>query len=753
MNDKNRNNDKHSTKKAQVSLFIILGIALVITVFIIAFYTSKEKDEQIGEVDIDSPQANVIKNLVDSCVMPAIYEGIEIMSLQGGYIFLPEYQKTVYVKDPEGRTVKEVNGRLKVEQGNGFNKVPYWITRDSWGFITSDSMERQLERYVELETSECIDGFFSLSLQGYNITYKEPLSDVEIGESVVVNVNFPIDARIDDKSVSIENFRYEVGIRLKDIHQLALKIASNEDLYSFIESDTKQWISVYSGLDEDKLPPFTATTSNLDCSYVTWDEKNSEEYLKNIIDKNIGLINVEGVSNPLIKDSSEDPKFIESLKVDVGADDEDMQVKFDYEPDNGMIRFDIKPKSGEGISPPDRVSSRNVPLLPKICTFSYRYKYDVEYPVIVEITDTLSEKADMSREKGFSFKFPLWVYICGNNERHCKDTADYIRQGYQVDKQVQEMTSEIVQGFCDEDNMKSQPVKIKAVNRNNEEVEGVDINYVCGSESNNCYIGKANKRDLKMPMCKNGILVFSKEGYGDVKKIFSSYSYDNGEVEVVMDKQKDLDVDVGIIDAVQFIDLYVKGKLEDLDRIVTEVSSREEVLISARGPTDFYHMFPEDDDTVKVSTGKYKIDMIFKGEARISPEQIGGEIISYDTDGSGTYQGQWIFKNMQGIDWELGYQELGSGSKIMFYVLSDLRSYDDISTADIYDDIFDEEGNIAAEVLYRGNMVQGECKEPFRIIAANGLYQRDLSAGDCEHIEEVIIKKEDYVKYILPKVR
>lgn len=742
-------------KKGQLTLFIIIGILLVIFGILIYVFTLETAEFPLDESGIETPEYERIKNFVDSCVAPISLEGIEIQRLQGGFIHIPASYFSLDVVDPEGNTVEEVNGFKRVLKGDGRNSVAYWLTKEGIQFPSKGLMADQLEDYISGRLPDCVDNFAVLEDQGFVIDAEIPVSAVFFGKQVVVEVEFPIRAELGDAKVVLRSFRYEIPIDLEKIHKIGVKIMAHEDLFSFLESDTKRLISVYSGLSSAKLPPFSATTSNLDCDYVQWEDGRVQGILQGVLAKNIPLIQVDNTRTRFSGENPEQQQFIDSLREDVGlANPENMDVLFSYT--GGFNRYDIRPRLGEGISPPDRTASTNVPLLPQICTFSYRYKYDLEYPVIVTLIDYDSEKSDGSGEKGFTFRFPLWVYLCGNNERGCEDIAEFVKRGFDVDQGILEQAEIVETGFCDEGNRNSGQISVE-IKSEGEELAGVDVRYLCGSENNDCYIGRTNANGVlfsSFPQCFNGILMFSKSGYGTKREVVSiggaaqSLRFD-------LDKEKIMDVDVRVVRVLDYLEGREQHTLGEAYTLSRSLLGKEDALIFGSGTTSFSFLFPDvQKNTIKLTPGEYQLELILKSILRIKPSFISAQgqniEVSYNPLGTGVYEGEWIASSLSAIPFSVS--EVKGKSKTTFFILTQFRPGDDLVTNDFRDDVFDEQGNIVAELLWRKNFVNGSCVGDERLIGVDGIEQKGFLAGVCERVSEVFVSKQEYSQFIKPRL-
>jgi len=105
--------------KGQVSIFIIVGIILLVIIGLIFMMMSSDK-QNIFEED-SGLEKNPVQTFVDSCIKQSIDEGLNIMRLQGGYIKIPRNVPTKMIKHNES-----VMGGVYSKE-DGLIEVPYYI--------------------------------------------------------------------------------------------------------------------------------------------------------------------------------------------------------------------------------------------------------------------------------------------------------------------------------------------------------------------------------------------------------------------------------------------------------------------------------------------------------------------------------------------------------------------------------------------------------------------------------------------------
>lgn len=195
-------------KKAQVTIFIILGIVIVIAVF--SIYKAKDyfvkTQWELERQRTATLPADVqdIRVYTESCVEEMVEEGIKIMGLQGGYIIQPAY-------------ILETN----------FSTVTYAYYNGRKILPSIEKMQGDLALYVELFSPLCFD---ESNFPDFNITTKDVNAQTTINQdSVSVTANYPVSVSKGSANYDIGSKYYvEIPVRLGRIHDFANGIVERE---------------------------------------------------------------------------------------------------------------------------------------------------------------------------------------------------------------------------------------------------------------------------------------------------------------------------------------------------------------------------------------------------------------------------------------------------------------------------------------------------------------------------------------------
>ncbi len=512
-------------KKGQAAAFIIIGV--IILIFVIVFMTVKtgflrDLFEKISVERRAVPQQiKPLQEFIGRCVEQASKEGAEILGRQGGYISIQGDDIPITQFSPLGPSLEIIPSsgfRTAVwyrERGNGIQEI---------GMPSKQIMEEELADYISLNFAECLSNLTSFSEQGYLIEADAiPKTTARINErSIEASVEFPINVRILDTEFTLSEHGGEVDSNLWHLYNMAKEIMEKENNNNFLEEKTIDMLVAY-----NEEVPFTGT--DLSCSEKTWIKSDVELKLKNILFENIAAMKIKGTKYVL---NDEQLKYLEFDPL--STKDNTITANLMYIPDWPTF-IEINPSEGNLLRS-DAVSKKTGGLAGVVSSFfclnTYRFVYDIKYPVMVTLTD----------EDGFSFQFATQVIIDNNQPK--ENRLEFL--------EIPETESPV----C---NFPQKEVSIlTATLDKNEDIvplDGVSLSYKCFPAS--CPLGDSalNPRgepELRtlVPLCFNGVIEGSKEGYKQVQKIFYSSNDPEapGFVLVVLEPVYTKEVAVKIID-------------------------------------------------------------------------------------------------------------------------------------------------------------------------------------------------------------
>ncbi|MFA5856751.1 MAG: hypothetical protein WC867_05305 [Candidatus Pacearchaeota archaeon] len=153
-------------KKGQISIFIILGIIILISILLLFIFSKKDiLNEKQKELNYLFDKDEFFQK-VNNCIDKSTLEAVQIVGLKGGYFEAPE-------------------NSLKTEN----LEISYALIEGKINTVSLEEMSNQLKNYIVIALPIC----FSEN-SDYNINELEtPVVEVEINyENINFKINFPI---------------------------------------------------------------------------------------------------------------------------------------------------------------------------------------------------------------------------------------------------------------------------------------------------------------------------------------------------------------------------------------------------------------------------------------------------------------------------------------------------------------------------------------------------------------------------------
>jgi len=492
-------------KRGQVTFFVILGIIIVGSVFMVYVYQDSINDffsslraEEVPE------EAKAVQTFIYDCIEDAAMEGIEMVSLQGGYIEIP------WDSVPVGN-VNMFSNRLNYFSGF---ETAYWNYQmdnrlDVLNIPEKSFIESQLSVYIEENLDVCLDDFSEF--EGFSLRTGEREVRTSIGEDrVKVYVDFPVVGSKGDTGFKFSKFNKEIRTDLGRFYELASDIVEAETDEFFLEEMSLDIMRLY-----DEVP-FTGV--DFECVPPMWLFENVKGKYKEYLSFNIPFVKIKGTDYTL---ANEKHAYFE---VDAGKSYEDITVNFFYD-ENWPFYMEVEPNE-DGILRGEQISDMAGDLSGLVkafyCVNNYHFVYDVKYPVLVTLSSGEEE-----------FNFAMMVVFENNQPRKAEIVPDYI-PGPDVAICENRVTEGIVYTYGLE-------------NGEETSLDGVDVNFKCIAF--NCDIGETENGLLEglFPFCVNGVVEGRKEGYHFDKGIVSTD--ESFSADLVLEKIVNLGVDVYAIRA------------------------------------------------------------------------------------------------------------------------------------------------------------------------------------------------------------
>lgn len=504
-------------KRAQLTVFIIIGIVLLLTIGITVYLTTQKVIKPVEEEVIVPEDVRPVYDYVQSCANDIARDAIGLLGLQGGFISLP------------GIIERTPTAYIPADSANLF-KVPLWYYEGEDRTPSVGYMEREISRYLNERLGECADGFadfepaYTVALQG-NASTRTVIAE----DAVVVRVSWPLELRAADRTTRLNDFVVRMPVRLRQLWELANATMAAENSRALFENLTIDLMAA----DSENIPMDGFTVQ---CGVKRWNLNDVRKRLETLLYYNIPTARVkntdhypfeqsEGTYETLHKEYVRMTKELEQGKetiappkreaprdayqyfktyFDVGVRPSNLKMGFEFQPAWGL-QVNAQPSDGPVLK--SNAGKGPSKYLRFLCINQWHFAYDVIYYVKATVRDP-----DAFDGKGYVFQFAFPVLINDN-------AADRVAFGAKKFQSLDFGAPE----FCN--TLGTQPADIRAFGA----MEGVPvlmelpdahITYKCLAQE--CDLGNTQsdggtyRLSTILPQgCTNPFITASKEGYLD----------------------------------------------------------------------------------------------------------------------------------------------------------------------------------------------------------------------------------------------
>ena len=476
-------------RKAQVTIFIILGILLLLSAALLILLRGEQIGFEISE--IIPTEKGVVENYISSCITQVGEEGLDLIGSQGGYIDVPE------------RYTNDINWHIAASD---FLYVPLWASGEVIDKPTLAQIKVDLDAYIEENVRNCLfENDESFEDSYILIELDEIESDVQF-EDTHTDFDVTWDMIVQDKSGDVvsELIQHSArsSVQFKTMYETASNVLETEMFEMKLEDITQDLIA----LEHENLP---VSGMELSCAPKQWKVDEVEETLKEMLRINIRALRVEGSSFTDYSDLYPyyQNHFVWNLRDEVS---EDVEVTFRFE-QNYPFTFQVTPQSG-GMMSSDQMGGSSI--IDFLCIQNWKFTYDVVYPVMVQVYDT---------ETGSVLQMGMSVHLLQNHPN--RGGTVYSRQSHLSGSTVNS------EEYCQESSYVL-PMSVKTYSEVSngangvyfrEALDSVNVSYTCLKYT--CEMGTSEydfeqRGDVAgltslVPYCSGGILRAEKEGYLD----------------------------------------------------------------------------------------------------------------------------------------------------------------------------------------------------------------------------------------------
>ena len=474
----------NSNTKGQITIFIILGLLLLLTVaLIIAF---QKEIISFGADELIPTEKGKVENFIVTCIDSVADEALFKIGLQGGYVDLP-----LDLATDSGVSLRT----------STFTSIPYWAYGEQTNIPSLDQIKRRIDAHIESNLRSCLFGTEAFQ-ETYDLFEKNSISsDITIADrGIIYNVNWNVEIRDKIGNVVAELLTHstESPIKLKKLHETAEQIINVELRDLKLEDLTQDLIAL-------EHPDVPVAGLEVSCSQKRWKVEDVKQTLKDLLRVNLRELKVSGTQ--FVDFPEELPYYQNHYVWNVGEDFqvEDVSVQFQFE-DHFPFSFDVRPRQGTYLRS-NQLGGENE-LLSVLCMQTWKFVYDVTYPVVVTLHDETT---------GYDFKMSFTVHL----QRNLPD-----RTQSAITPRPIFFDTYSDEAYCQERTVPMSVYTEELIENNEgvyfaEPLDNVDLTYTClryrcdigQTEYNFAGMGDISAIRTNFPYCAGGIVRGDKEGY------------------------------------------------------------------------------------------------------------------------------------------------------------------------------------------------------------------------------------------------
>jgi hypothetical protein len=520
-------------KKGQLTLFIIIGILLVLA-FGIALYVTRQHaiaplEAAHARITAVPTEVEPLRDFIQTCLYTTAREGLQRIGEHGGYV--APAQRYNPFEPTEGAAVQFAPDSQLI--------IPYWWHMADKNTCTNNcafkserppllrqeggtrSIEGQLDSYLAEHLPDCFGTFAQFAQQGFAVTPTGDLAPKTMvtKKNVVVQLTYPLEAHRGSETFTLKDFVTELPVNLYEMYTLATNITNLEAQHNFLEHETRQLIDAFSSNTESSLPQVSGLEFDFGTGPV-WTTLDILDKLQQMLTSYIPLLKVTYTDNYryVPAPTDKDKQFYEVLynrgfTVPVlDKQHSDLTATFAYLP-WWKPYFDIN-CNGQVCQPEGIMNTFGFIFGIK----RYNFAYDLSYPVLVNIVSK-----DAFGGEGYSFKFFI--------EQNLRNNQPLATAGPPLKVFQPEERSSLL---CDPDQRTSGNMTITVRTSAGKLVEKAEVLYRCGTET--CAVGSTTDGTLvaRLPRCIGGVLSASHHNYTSAILPFSVRDDQPRVVELVM---------------------------------------------------------------------------------------------------------------------------------------------------------------------------------------------------------------------------
>lgn len=226
-------------KKGQITIFVILGIVVVVALGVLLSYRESLFGTRISELKGTAalgPELKEAGSIVEDCIKGVAEEGIQSLGVHGGYV------------DNTGMAIFEY----------GAIDTTYLFDGKESSLPTKEEMASGLSAYVKQNSKNCLNG-----LDGFEVT-PAPIKDVSTEiykENVEISVEWPISLKKGTSESKLDGFVIDLPVRLGTLY-------SEISGFMAVQAEKPDEICLSCLIDSSERNEFSVEVNNFITTYV-----------------------------------------------------------------------------------------------------------------------------------------------------------------------------------------------------------------------------------------------------------------------------------------------------------------------------------------------------------------------------------------------------------------------------------------------------------------------------------------------------
>ena len=606
-------------KKSQVTIFIIIGIILLLSVAL--FLYLRQEITIFRPREVYPPEVMPIVDFMDTCLNDLGTQAANIVGSTGGYIEIPPE----IANDPSAHI-------SLAPPGIPTAKVPLWYYQGQNRIPTLEFIKDQMEGYIEERYRECLNNLTEFR-QRFNIT---ELGQIMITvnleeENTPIELSFPLEISdvLGKRLAKIETRTVTLPFRIKKAYTLAAAIMEAEQRDMKLEDITMDLIA----LD----PDIPYADMEFTCSKKRWSINDIINKLRVMLRTNLDELRI-GNTDFVEVPKSKPYIFHHYIWLVTDVTYPDMTASFTYD-EKWPLYLYARPNKGSYL---ESGMQQGLDVMSWLCIQNWKFTYDIRYPVLTTVKDKKSD---------YSFNFAFRVLIDHNQPtRHTFPVSVFEFE-----------TNPTISEYCDSRVHDITVLTYDNVSVNGVEdyieIDGVDVSFTCLKYR--CELGKTEWSEsgavaeltAAFPYCVLGILRGKKEGYKDAHVFMSS------------ERPKTVEL---YLTPIKEVETYTVVKHPDLNTLAKQPIDEDEIVsISIERPGhSTFGLYPRQTD----------IPLTFLAEADFN-YTVQMYLTDLDGDFKGGYKSVWTpdwseLRDAKQIKFHVYYSMDAEGDKVLDSLVS-----------------------------------------------------------------------------------